>query len=201
MKYNIYTTPLACAPWKSLHEDVDTFISKYTAQFHTMSNRCTRRILQLPFQTHTRYLPHLVESCGCPKCSSTSLFTICENGLNDAHNSNYYKFLGKTLLKDSRQYYGYTHLCFISQETKKLQWFYIVCHQPSRTQTFCLHWSRPVHNWCNKRKYFGQLEQKLQYAIYLLSMYHSQLSWPNVIHIFSFLDFVFNSMYTSFVYD
>ena len=28
-----------------------------TAQFHTMYNRCVRRLLNLPFQTHTRYLP------------------------------------------------------------------------------------------------------------------------------------------------
>ena len=31
------------------------------SQFHTMYNRCVRRILKLPFRTHTRYLPLLAE--------------------------------------------------------------------------------------------------------------------------------------------
>ena len=35
---------------------------KAVSEFTTMWNRCVRRILHLPYQTHTRYLPDLIES-------------------------------------------------------------------------------------------------------------------------------------------
>ena len=36
------------------------FDSKFVSQFHIMWSRCSRRFLQLPYKTHTRYLPHLL---------------------------------------------------------------------------------------------------------------------------------------------
>ena len=37
------------------------FTDKHVSQFHTMYNRCVRRILKLPYMTHTRFLPLLTD--------------------------------------------------------------------------------------------------------------------------------------------
>ena len=42
-----------------------SFTDSQTNQYYTMWNRIIRRLLRLPWQTHTRFLPHLIDSPHC----------------------------------------------------------------------------------------------------------------------------------------
>jgi hypothetical protein len=80
------------------------FQDKSVKEFVTAWNRCVRRLLRLPFMTHTRYLPHLLGSSGVTDQIYSRFVKMC-NSIRVSENQRL-KFLFESCVRHSRSIIG-----------------------------------------------------------------------------------------------